>query len=254
MGAGHVGGLYHDADGPLHRLPAHVKTAALLAFVVAVVATPREAFWAFGAHAILLVGLWAIGRIPPGFVGKRMLIETPFLLFAIALPFVARGPRVEVLGMALSSDGLWAAWNILAKATLGLGATLTLAATTPLPSIIRGLERLRVPRVITSVAAFMIRYLDLLADELHRMKIARLSRGYDPRWLWQARAIAATAGTLFIRAFERGERVYLAMVSRGYAGSMPSLDSGGAGAGEWTRGLAVPVLAASVASGAWLLR
>lgn len=253
MGAGHVGGLYSEAAGPLHRLPAHVKTLATFAFVIAVVATPREAFWAFGAHAAILVSTWLVSRVPVVFIAKRLVIETPFLLFALALPFVARGERTQVLGIALSTEGLWAAWNIVTKATLGLAATLTLAATTPLPSIIRGLDRLHVPRVITSVASFMVRYLDLLADELHRMKIARLSRGYDPRWLWQARAVAATAGALFIRSYERGERVYLAMVSRGYSGALPMFE-GPASASVWARGMLIPVAAGAIATVAWVLR
>ena len=68
----------------------------------------------------------------------------------------------------------------------------------------------------------MVRYSDVLLDELRRMRIARLSRGHDPRWLWQSRAIGATAGTLFVRSFERGERVHIAMLSRGYDGRMPT--------------------------------
>ena len=68
----------------------------------------------------------------------------------------------------------------------------------------------------------MLRYLDVLADEARRMRIARLSRGYDPRFLWQVKAFAVGVGALFLRAFERGERVYLAMVSRGYAGRLPA--------------------------------
>ena len=70
----------------------------------------------------------------------------------------------------------------------------------------------------------MVRYMDVIADEMRRMRIAWLSRAYDARWLWQAKAIGQTAGALFIRSYERGERVYLAMVSRGYAGEMPELD------------------------------
>ena len=58
----------------------------------------------------------------------------------------------------------------------------------------------------------MLRYLDILADDARRMRVARLSRGYDPRFLWQVKAFAVGVGALFLRAFERGERVYLAMV------------------------------------------
>jgi cobalt/nickel transport system permease protein len=97
-------------------------------------------------------------------------------------------------------------------------------------------------------------YADVIADEVRRMRIARISRGHDPRWIWQARAVAASAGTLFIRSYERGERVYLAMVSRGYAGSMPVMQDLAATRAQWLAALAVPAAAALVAATAWGVR
>ena len=89
--------------------------------------------------------------------------------------------------------------------------------------LILGLDRLRCPQILTQIATFMLRYLDVLAGEARRMRVARLSRGDDPRFLWQLRGFAAGVGALFLRAFERGERVYLAMLSRGYDGRMPAV-------------------------------
>ena len=103
----------------------------------------------------------------------------------------------------------------------------------------------------------MLRYLDVLVGEARRMRIARISRGDDPRFLWQLRGFAAGIGALFLRAFERGERVYLAMVSRGYAGP----DAGGRGRARARRPPAtgwsaatVPVVAATIAAAAVVLR
>ena len=128
----------------------------------------------------------------------------------------------------MSVSGLWAAWNILIKATLGLMATIVVSSTTPMADLLRGLERLHLPHAFTSIAGFMIRYLDVIAAEAQRMRVARDSRAYDPRWIWQAKAFGASAGALFIRSYERGERVYLAMLSRGYTGRLPETDAGGA--------------------------
>ena len=80
------------------------------------------------------------------------------------------------------------------------------------------------PHVLVAIASFMIRYLELVAGELGRMRIAMASRGHDPRWIHQARPIASSAGALFIRTYERGERVHAAMVARGFNGEMPALD------------------------------
>lgn len=251
MGAGHVHALYVHGHSRLHRVAPQCKVAATALFVLAVVATPKEAFWAFGAYAALVAVAAAAAGLRAGVVARRLVIEVPFLAFALFLPFVGRGPHVDVAGLSLSVDGLWGAWNVLAKGTLGVAATIVMAATTPVPEILHGLERLRLPRVVTAITGFMVRYLDLTVEEARRMSIARQSRGHDPRWIWQARATAASAGTLFIRSFERGERVHLAMVSRGYDGALPSYGGAPAAAAEWAWSLAVPATAAAISVAAW---
>jgi cobalt/nickel transport system permease protein len=179
--------------------------------------------------------------------------ETPFILFAVLLPFVGRGEQVEVLGMSLSVEGLWGAWNIVAKATLGLGASILVAATTTMPEFLRGFERLHLPRAFTSTLSFMIRYFDVIADDMRRMRVARMSRGHDPRWLWQARAVATSAGALFIRSYERGERVHLAMLSRGFMGALPELEEAPVGPSTWLAALAPALLAVTICVVAWVV-
>lgn len=254
MDAGPVADLVVPGRSPVHRLRPQCKLAATFLFVLAVVATPREAFWAHGAHAGLVVAAASLAALPPGLLARRLVVEVPFLLFAAALPFVGGGERTEVLGLSVSVAGLWGAWSILAKATIALGATLVLTATTPLADLVTGLERLRAPRVFTAVAGSMVRYADVVAGDLRRMRIARESRGSDPRWLWQARAVAATAGALFVRTFERGERVHLAMLSRGFDGTVPAALAGSAAArAEWVAALGAPAAAAAVAAAAGVL-
>jgi cobalt/nickel transport system permease protein len=131
-------------------------------------------------------------------------------------------------------------------------ASLLLAATTTTRDLIHGLDRLRCPQVLTQIATFMLRYLDVLTGEARRMRIARLSRGYDPRFLWQVKAFAVGVGALFLRAFERGERVYLAMVSRGYTGRLPSPEGSAATTAQWAAAAVVPVAAGVIAVAAVL--
>ncbi|HET6834473.1 MAG TPA: cobalt ECF transporter T component CbiQ [Acidimicrobiales bacterium] len=254
MTQGHPGGhgldgLYVAGETPVHRVAPEIKIAATVAYVFAVVATPRDALWALGGDAVLLAGVVALARLSPALVARRLRIEIPFLLFAAFMPFTGAGPRIDVLGVSLSEPGLWAAWNIVAKGTLGVAASIVLAATTPVADLLRGLDRLRVPRVITAIAGFMVRYLGIVAGEGRRMHVARQSRGYDPRWLWQARGMAASAGTLFVRSYERGERVYLAMLARGYDGTMPALAGRRASASAWWPA-ALPLAAWALAAAA----
>lgn len=206
----------------LHRAAPEVKLVGLVVFVLAVVATPIHQAWAFAGHALVVAAAVATARLPVRTLARRLRIEVPFLAFAMALPFVGHGPTVAVAGLHLSQGGLWGAADIIAKATLGTTAAIVLAWSTPVADLLAGLERLRVPKVLVAIAGFMVRYLDVITHELRRLDVARTSRGDDPRWLWQGRAVASTAGTLFIRSYERGERVHQAMVARGFDGTFPA--------------------------------
>jgi cobalt/nickel transport system permease protein len=253
MGAGHAHKLYRHGHSPVHALPAHCKLLAVLGFVLVVVSTPREAVWAFGLYAVLLGTVAAVARIPAGFLLKRLLIEIPFVAFALLMPFVVPGEQTEVLGISLSVPGLWGAWNILAKGTLGVAASVILASTTELRSLLLGLQRLRLPSLLVQIASFMIRYGDVIADEMRRMSIARRSRGFEARGVRHWGVLAKSAGALFIRSYERGERVHLAMVSRGYTGTMPVLDDVRATRTQWSYAAALPVTALAVCLLGWTL-
>lgn len=253
MGAGHAHKLYRHGHSPVHALPPHCKLAAVLCFVLVVVATPREAVWAFGLYAALLAGVAVLARVPAGFLLRRMLIEVPFVAFAVLMPFVVPGDQVQFLGLSLSVPGLWGAWNVLAKGTLGVAASVLLASTTELRALLLGLERLKLPPMLVQIATFMIRYGDVITDELRRMSIARRSRGFEARGVRHWGVLGKSAGALFIRSYERGERVHLAMMSRGYTGTMPVIDEMTASRAQWTSAAALPLSALAVCLLGWTL-
>jgi cobalt/nickel transport system permease protein len=217
VAGGHVHALYRHGTGLLYRLRPQTKIAAAFLFVFAVVATPREAFWAFAVYAAFLIGLVVSARLGLRFVAARMSLEIPFVVAALLFPLLSGGEHVDVLGIALSRNGLWDMWNILAKATLGLLTSIVLAGTT----------------------------------EIRRMRVAMQSRAYNPTWIGQARPYAVSTGTIFVRSYERGERVYLAMAARGYAGHMPRIEQAAAPAAQWLAVLTVPAVAWLVAGIAW---
>jgi cobalt/nickel transport system permease protein len=209
------------------------KLVGLLVFVAAVAGTPRTALAAFAVDAVVLTALVTVGRVPPVSIIRRVAVIAPFLVLAALIPFIASGERRDVLGLSLSVEGLWASWNIVAKATLGATATLLVSSTTTVAELVSAMSRLRMPRILVAIIAFMLRSIDALADQLGRMRRAMVARAHDPRWLWQARPIAASAGALFVRAYERGERTHQAMLARGYDGTMPDLDDRRAAPREW---------------------
>ncbi|NYG58339.1 cobalt/nickel transport system permease protein [Nocardioides daedukensis] len=229
MAAGHDGRLLgngpdaHHHSTPVHRVPAHLKVLVLVGFMLVVVATPHQWWPLYVVWLAVVLGVIATARIRPLWMLSRMLIEVPFVLFAVLMPFIATGERIDVLGVSVSQPGLVAGATFLVKATLGVMASLSLAATTDPVDLLRGLRRLHMPEQLVSIMGFMIRYLDVITGELSRMVVGMRSRGCDPKSPRHWPTLARTLGALFIRSYERGERMHLAMLSRGYTGRMPEL-------------------------------
>lgn len=253
MGAGHAHSLYVHEHSPLHRMAPEAKILAMVGMVAVAALTPREQVVAFVVYGCAVAALLAVAKVRPGFIAARLTALAPFFLFALAIPFVASGETIEVVGVRLSIEGLWGAWNVFAKALIGGSLSVLLTATTEVPDIIAGLGRLRVPAVLVSIAGFMIRYLEVVAEELRRMRVAMTARAYDPRWLAQARPIATGAGALFVRSYERGERVHGAMLARGFTGVMPDLTQERATRWEWTAAVLAVAAFATVATLTWWL-
>ena len=200
----------------LHRVSARTKLVALVTFALAVVATPREWFGVYAFAAGLLVALAVSAGIRASWIGPRLVIELPIIVFALVLPIVATGPRVDVGAVSLSIAGLWGAWATLAKATLSLVATLIVVATTEPRRIVLAFDRLGLPRQLTAIMTLMVRYLEVVADEFERSRIARTARGFEARGIRSWRVLAASVGNIFVRSHGRGERIHLAMIARGH--------------------------------------
>lgn len=246
MPGSHVHALYLHGHSPVHRAAPQIKIATAFGALLAIVSTPREAIWAFGVYTAVTVAVAAIAGLTPAFAARRMTIEIPFLILAALLPIFGSGPTTEVLGLDLSTAGLWDAWNIVAKATLGLAIAVILAATTEVTEMLAGFDGLRVPSIVTAIAGFMVRYVDVITGDWSRMRVAMASRGHDPRWFMQVGPYARTVGVMFIRTLERGERVYLSMASRGYTGTMPASLQPATPRSQW-------IISASLVATAWLV-
>jgi cobalt/nickel transport system permease protein len=243
--SGHGPAPVADVRTALHDAAPEAKVLALLVFALSVAFVPAGAWWPFAVDACVVLAVAAWGRVPPRMLAVRLVIEIPFVAFVVVLPLVA------------GHEGLLLAGAITAKATLVVLATGVLSATTTAPEIVAGLERLRVPPTFTAIGALAVRYLQVVLDELRRVNTARVARGHDARWLWQARAVAQSSGTLAVRCLNRGERVHGAMLARGWDGRMPNVGAGATAASATTAAaafvLALPALAATLAArgGAW---
>ena len=249
MGSGPGVHLHVEGTSVLHRMAPHTKLVGLLAFVVIVVSVPRGATAALLGLLVLAVGVLLTARVPARHVLPRLVVEVPFAVFALLLPFVAVGPQVALGPFTVSQPGLEAAVALLLKGTCGVLAAVAFAVTTRPRDLVRALQHLRVPDPLVVIASFMVRYVDVVADQMRRMRVARASRGFSATSLRSWPALAAGTGAHFIRSYERGERVHLAMVSRGWSGRMPVTAPLRASGGEWALALAPALVAALVSVG-----
>lgn len=224
-------------------LPPHVRIAATVAFTLGVVATPRTTLWVHVVHALVIAVVAWLSHVGPATLGRGLLVEVPFVVFAALLPFIALGPRVAVGPFLVSAAGLSAAASMLCKATLGVAAATVLAATTRPDQIVHGLETLRLPRLLVQILSFMVRYVHVVADDAGRMRVALASRGFRATSPRHWGVVTASLGALFIRTYERGERVHLAMLSRGYTGVLPTEPAPKATYAQWAVGGIGPLVA-----------
>jgi cobalt/nickel transport system permease protein len=216
-------GLAGDPASPVHRLDPRAKIVGLVAVTLVAVSTPIEAWPVFVACALVLVAVALLARVSARDIWRRAGFVLPLVLAAaLLIPLFRTGGESWSLGpLTVHEDGLATLGAVAAKATIGTVAAVLLGATTSFPSVLRGLEALRTPRLLVLIAAFMYRF--VIVEEVGRMRAALAARGYQPRNALHAGALGRVATALFLRTYSRGERVYIAMLARGYDGRMPRL-------------------------------
>jgi cobalt/nickel transport system permease protein len=240
-------------DSPVHRLEARTKLLGALALILSAVLLPPERTWPFGAYLSLVAVLAALARLPFKIVLKRAAAFGPFVLTAVVLlPFTRPGDGSVVAAIPLGSlqvnlyrAGLLAAKAILLKSLISALTMIVLVSTTPFNRLLRAMEQLRFPRLLLAIIAFLYRYLFLLIGEFLRLKRAARSRNWEAgAFVVRLRATGGIIGSLFLRTYSRGERVYLAMLARGFDGRFRPLTVTSLGARDvgWLAGFLALVL------------
>jgi cobalt/nickel transport system permease protein len=238
--------LYLHRHSLVHSLPSHLKIIAAVAFILVVVSTPVTQWQAFIAYFVWLLSVVVVAKIPFALLFKRSLIEVPFVFFAVLMPFFGSGEKIQIGPFDLYREGVIAGSGIVVKGTLGVMTAIILSTSTTAREILRGLERLRLPVLMVQIASFMLRYVNVVNDEMERMKVARESRGFEATGIKHWRVLATAAGALFIRSYERGERVHLSMLSRGYEGVLPHDEPPRINAKIWLLAMMYPLVAALI--------
>ena len=199
------------------RADIRVKLLSCFAYVIGVVLSPPGWWWLFGVEATLLGCVVVMARVSPATLISRWL-GVVALVGLIAIAVGGSHPRRAELGAATIIA------TILIKNILAFTALLTLSMVTSQSAILRGLGQLGLPAPIVTTLQFMHRSVFILKDELERMTRARRARSFARSRSLGWGSLAGLLGHLFLRSFERSERVHSAMVARGWDGTIRDLD------------------------------
>lgn len=203
---------------PLARIDPRAKILATAGFIVAVVSCDRYAVAPLLPFVLFPVVIASLGGIPPGLIASKILRASPFaILIGLFNPLLDPQPMAELFGFAVSGGWLSFA-SIFLRFALTVSAALVLVGSVGFDNVCAGLARLGAPRAMTTQLLFLHRYAMLLTGELSRANLARALRGGGRKAL-PLPVYASMLGHLLLRALARGERIHLAMASRGFTGA-----------------------------------
>lgn len=228
---------YHPGNSPIHRLDPRIKLLLTLAFILTNTLIPTAAWPVYILLFALILSVELVSELGINYVLKRSSLAIPFVLAALPLILTVPGNTlfsflVGQITVHASYPGLERFLSITLKSWISVQAAIVLASSTSFPDLLVAMRALRVPRLLVSIFGLMWRYLFVLVDEATRLLRARLARsGQSDRpgvksggnLTWRAHVTGGMAGSLFLRAFDRSDRIYMAMVSRGYDGEARAL-------------------------------
>jgi cobalt/nickel transport system permease protein len=227
--------ILQQPNSTIRQLDARVKITLTLAFIISLSLTPVGSWPAFALFLSAILCLAILLRISISDILKRALLALPFAMAAVPLIFLGPAPQYHIpfanLDIWLSLRGIERFLSIVFKSWISLQAAIIFAAITPVPEMLAGFRNLGLPGIFVAVIGLMWRYLSILEDEAHRLLRARASRSSvcpirTPRrpggdLIWRGRVAGGMVGNLLLRGIERSERVYAAMLARGYNGEPP---------------------------------
>jgi cobalt/nickel transport system permease protein len=226
---------YHDTESFVHRLEPRIKVVVTVAFILSNALLPDGAWMVFGLSWLFLLFTNALSNLGTTFTLKRSFVALPFALVAITVLFSIPGKPITsfhfIWDITITDAGLLRFVSIVIRSWLSVQMAILLVATARFPDIIHALEHLRVPMVLTTIIAFLYRYLFVLVDEVFRLLRAREARSAAAPGsrsggsvAWRAGVAGNMAGQLFLRSYERSDRVYNAMLARGYTGRLNTIN------------------------------
>ncbi len=209
-----------ELDSPIHRLDPRAKLLTAMVLVVLVVSFPKHTVSALLPYFLLPLTMASIGRLPFRYLAGKLLLVAPFaLLLAAANPLLDR-QQLQQLGPLTLTGGWLSFTSILLRVALTAGTGLVLIGVTSFRGLCAALQRCGVPTVLTTQLLLLYRYLFVLGDEASRLLRAHALRSFSGRGP-SLPVYSSLIACLLLRSIDRARRVHLAMLSRGFTGTLP---------------------------------
>ena len=227
---------FHHKHSPIHDLDPRIKVLVTVAFILSNALLPDGSWLAFALVWLVLLVANDQSDLGLGYTFKRSFVALPFALVAVSAIFSPIGePLAEwnlgFITLMPTDFGVVRFLSILARSWLSVQMGILLVATTQFPDLIHAFEHLKLPKMLTTVIAFLFRYLFILVNEVFRILRARESRSAGlpgvkrgGSLIWRVQTTGSMAGQLFLRSYDRSDRIYQAMISRGYSGHLRTLN------------------------------
>lgn len=223
----HIGAFHLDVDSKRrtvwHELAPQTRLLCVLLMVLAIALTPNGQWLTWAIYAIGILVILLLSQITFLVLLKRLAVESAFVSVVIIGTLFRDGGDVlwQWGWLQITTTGLTILGSVSLKALLSLILLNLLTLTTSIPALLHALTVLKMPPLLVAVLASMYRYLAVLIDEFNSMRRAAISRNLMNGGRWQRVVVGNLIGSLFIRTYERGERIHQAMLSRGYQGLPP---------------------------------
>ncbi len=236
---------YHFTQSRVHDLDPRVKVVITVLFILSNALLPDGSWPAFALAWLLLLVANDQSCLGLGFTLKRSVVALPFALVAVSAIFSPQGSPLAVWDLGFitlipTDFGLIRFFSIMVRSWLSVQVAILLVATTQFADLLHALEHLRLPRTLTTIIAFLFRYLFVLTNEVFRILRAREARSAGLPGLkgggklsWRIKTTGNMTGQLFLRSYERSDRIYQAMISRGYTGHIRTLNPHHMGRHDW---------------------
>lgn len=235
----HLGALNLDLDSQRatfwHRLAPRTRLLCALLFVFATALTPNGHWVTWLVYGMGLGVLILVSRVTLPVLLRRVAIEMVFIsVVLIGTLFRGGGEVLWQWGvLQMTTIGLMVLGSVTTKALLCLLMMNMLVLTTSIAALLNAFAALGTPPLLVAIMASMYRYIGVLAEEFKTMQRAANSRNLMANPRRQRRVVGNMIGSLFIRTYERGDRVHHAMLSRGYNGLPPVQESVQTGRLDW---------------------